>query len=55
MNVVTDFGAVGDGVTDDTGAFQKALSTMGAAAGGIVFVPRGMKREGRRGRGRIRV
>ncbi len=37
---VTDFGAKGDGKTDDTEAFQKALS--GAAEkGGIVFAPAG--------------
>lgn len=35
---VADFGAVADGVTDDTGALQAALT---AAAGGILFIPEG--------------
>src|SRR5690606_1864170 len=34
------FGAVGDGVTDDTQALQDALSSLGDS-GGIVFVPAG--------------
>ncbi len=38
---VKDYGAVGDGVTDDTQAFQKALDACGEAGGGIVFAPRG--------------
>lgn len=37
---VSDFGAKGDGATDDTAAFQKALDTCGKE-GGIVFVPTG--------------
>lgn len=38
---VTSFGAKGDGKTDDTQAFQKALDTAGKDGGGIVFVPTG--------------
>jgi hypothetical protein len=38
---VRDFGAKGDGKTDDTAAFQKALDAAGRAGGGIVYAPRG--------------
>jgi hypothetical protein len=38
---VKDFGAVGDGVTDDTAAIQAAITAVAAAGGGVVFVPRG--------------
>lgn len=38
-NVVTDFGAVGDGTTDDTAAIQSALNA--TAAGGTVYFPMG--------------
>lgn len=42
MLVVTDFGAKGDGKTDDTAAFQKALDAAAKGGrGGDVFVPRG--------------
>jgi len=38
---VREFGAVGDGKTDDTAAFQRALDTVGKAGGGTVYAPRG--------------
>ncbi len=38
---VREFGAKGDGQTDDTAAFQKALDAAGKAGGGIVYAPRG--------------
>lgn len=38
IDVVTDFGAVGDGVTDDAPAFQAALAAV-APGGGTVIVP----------------
>jgi hypothetical protein len=39
---VEDFGAVGDGVTDDTATIQAAIDSLGAA-GGTVLIPNGMK------------
>lgn len=38
---VKDFGAVGDGVTDDTAAIQAAIDAVYAAGGGKVYLPAG--------------
>ena len=38
---VLNFGAKGDGKTDETAAFQKALDTASQAGGGVVLAPRG--------------
>lgn len=41
---VKDYGAAGDGVADDTGAFQAAVDAVQAAGGGTIFVPAGRYR-----------
>jgi hypothetical protein len=38
---VRNFAAAGDGVTDDTAAFQRALDTVARAGGGTVYAPPG--------------
>ncbi|NWC09397.1 right-handed parallel beta-helix repeat-containing protein [Pseudomonas agarici] len=38
---VQDFGAKGDGITDDTAAIQNAIDAAAAAGGGQVYVPSG--------------
>lgn len=38
---VSDYGARGDGVADDTQAFQRAIDAAERAGGGVVWVPRG--------------
>ena len=38
---VVQYGAVGDGVTDDTNAFRQAVSAVQGNGGGTVFVPEG--------------
>jgi hypothetical protein len=39
---VMDFGATGNGVTDDTDAFTEARDAVAAAGGGVVYVPEGI-------------
>jgi hypothetical protein len=38
---VTDFGATGDGITNDTAAMQAAIDAVDAAGGGMVYFPEG--------------
>lgn len=38
---VRDYGAVGDGVTDDTAAFEAVVAALKASAGGKVYIPAG--------------
>ena len=39
---VTDFGALGDGSTDDTSSIQDAIDAAEAAGGGVVYFPAGV-------------
>ncbi len=39
---VTSYGAVGDGVTTNTGAIQNAINAAGSVGGGVVQVPAGV-------------
>ena len=43
---VTEYGAVGDGTHNDTGALQNAIDACSAQGGGQVLVPRGTYRTG---------
>jgi hypothetical protein len=45
---VKDFGAVGDGTTDDTSAFEAAIVAVSSTKGGIVYVPPGQYKTSRR-------
>lgn len=43
---ILDFGGVGDGLTDNSGAFADAIADIAAKGGGSIIVPRGMWRTG---------
>jgi hypothetical protein len=40
-NVKSDYGAKGDGVTDDSPAIQSAIDAVNAAGGGVIYFPSG--------------
>jgi len=39
INVKSDYGAAGDGTTDDTIAIQNALDAVNTSGGGTIYVP----------------
>ena len=41
INVKTDFGAKGDGTTDDTAAVARAIAAVAYAGGGVLYFPKG--------------
>jgi hypothetical protein len=45
---VKDFGAIGDGSTDDAAAFQAAIDAIATAGGGILYAPAGSYKIGTR-------
>jgi len=41
VDIVEDFGAAGDGITDDTNAIQDAVNTLYGSGGGVILFPAG--------------